>query len=65
MTPSNLLEFTDLIPTTLTQKLVIPCHAQISLLRWHLESIYGPIIMDKEDDDSYLVRSIHLFKYYY
>ncbi|KAJ3416498.1 Cleavage and polyadenylation specificity factor subunit 3 [Chytridiales sp. JEL 0842] len=54
MTPSNLPEFTDLVSASLSQRLVIPCRAPLSLVRWHLESMFG-IVKDGDDEDSFLV----------
>jgi cleavage and polyadenylation specificity factor subunit 3 len=54
--PSDLPEFTDLVPATVSQRLVIPCHAPFSLVKWHLESMYGRLkTVGNEDGDSFLV----------
>jgi cleavage and polyadenylation specificity factor subunit 3 len=58
MAPSNLSEFTDLVPASLSQRLVIPCRAPISLVRWHLESMFG-IVKDGDDEDTFTVRLDH------
>ncbi|KAI9330277.1 cleavage and polyadenylation specificity factor subunit 3-I-like protein [Zopfochytrium polystomum] len=52
--PSDLQEFTDLVPARISQRLVLPNQAPLSLIRWHLDSIYGSSNED-EDDDSFVV----------
>ncbi|KAJ3065490.1 Cleavage and polyadenylation specificity factor subunit 3 [Podochytrium sp. JEL0797] len=53
--PSDLPEFTDLVSATLSQRLVISSRAPLSLVRWHLEAMYGPCAAVEEDDDAFMV----------
>ena len=48
MDPEDLPSFTDLVVTNLNQRQKIFCRAPISLIRWHLENMYGAIeVMDE------------------
>ncbi|KAJ3109915.1 Cleavage and polyadenylation specificity factor subunit 3 [Phlyctochytrium bullatum] len=53
MAPEDLKEFTDLTTTTLEQRLVLPHRAPVSLIRWHLEQMYG--MVEDVDDDAFVV----------
>ncbi|KAJ3328415.1 Cleavage and polyadenylation specificity factor subunit 3 [Blyttiomyces sp. JEL0837] len=52
ISPSDLREYTDLVPTTIAQRIVLKFHSQFTLLKWHLESMYGKI---QENDDGSLM----------
>ncbi|KAI8608263.1 beta-lactamase-like protein [Chytriomyces sp. MP71] len=43
MAPANLPLYTDLTAASLAQRLVVSCRAPFSLVRWHLEALYGPV----------------------
>ena len=43
MTPEDLSELGGLITTVVTQRQVVPFNAGISLLKWHLEMMFGTI----------------------
>ncbi|ORY51891.1 cleavage and polyadenylation specificity factor 3, isoform CRA_b [Rhizoclosmatium globosum] len=53
--PVDLPEFTDLVSATLAQRLVVPSRAPLTLVKWHLEAMYGACQKDEEDDDAFLV----------
>ncbi|KAJ1554586.1 Cleavage and polyadenylation specificity factor subunit 3, partial [Nowakowskiella sp. JEL0078] len=43
MAAEDISEFTDLQVTQLQQKLSIPCRAPFTLVKWHLEQMYGTV----------------------
>ncbi|KAJ3111975.1 Cleavage and polyadenylation specificity factor subunit 3 [Physocladia obscura] len=53
ISPSDLPHHTDLVAATLSQRLVVPSRAPMSLVRWHLEAMYGALTPhpDAYDDD--------------
>ncbi|KAJ3264808.1 Cleavage and polyadenylation specificity factor subunit 3 [Chytriomyces hyalinus] len=53
--PSDLPEFTDLVSASLTQRLVVSSRAPLSLVKWHLEGMYGTLGKDADDDDAFFV----------
>ncbi|KAI9340894.1 cleavage and polyadenylation specificity factor subunit 3 [Obelidium mucronatum] len=53
--PQDLPEFTDLVSATLSQRLVISSRAPLSLVKWHLEAMYGGCKSVEDDDDAFMV----------
>ena len=43
MAPEDLPEFTDLVPATIEQRLVVPARAPFGLVKWLLEMMYGRV----------------------
>ncbi|KAJ3205139.1 Cleavage and polyadenylation specificity factor subunit 3 [Entophlyctis luteolus] len=62
MAPDDLLEYTDLVSATLSQRLVVASRAPPSLVRWHLEAMYGKVkALDDADVDDDLDSGFVVF----
>ncbi|KAJ3020758.1 UNVERIFIED_CONTAM: Cleavage and polyadenylation specificity factor subunit 3 [Siphonaria sp. JEL0065] len=53
--PQDLPEFTDLVSASLSQRLVISSRAPLTLVKWHLEAMYGACKSVEDDDDAFMV----------